>query len=218
MREVLRTIYYKFDEMVIGSKVPLKQITAKKLMDTTPYFHKVNGLESKLFVAEMKANRYSDMFHSTEATAGKNARVMDRAITSWSGKLVRVMFLNWASTVKKTKHSIRMLNRRRLQILFRKWKTLRGEREKKKLVETIASLQIERDRWESAATAYISKNEELVAENERLRKKLSVALDSDAQSKAAEKAFEEMVVKMKKKITYISKCCKWISGRMSICK
>ena len=25
------------------------------------YFHKVNGLESKLFVAQMKADRYSDM-------------------------------------------------------------------------------------------------------------------------------------------------------------
>ena len=99
-------------------------------MKTTPYFHKVNGLESKLFVAQMKADRYSDMFHSSEETAGKNARVMDRAITSWSGKLIRIMFLNWASTVRKTKHKLRMLDRRRLQILFRKWKGFREKREK----------------------------------------------------------------------------------------
>jgi hypothetical protein len=200
MREVLRTVYYKFDEMLIGSKESLSSITAKMLMDTTPYFHKVNGLESKLFVAEMKANRYSDMFHSTEATAGKNARVMDRAISSWSAKLIRVMFLNWASTVSKTKHSLRMLKRRRLQILFRKWKSLRKNRERKRLIETISSLQIERDRWETAATEHISKNEKLVAENEMLKKKLASALDADAQSKAAEKAFEEMVNKMKKKL------------------
>jgi hypothetical protein len=199
LQEVLRMVYYKFDLMDIG-KNGYGHVTTKKLLETTPYFSKVNGLESSLYVAQMKCKRMSQLFRDTASQSEKRSRVVDRAINSWSTKLRRRLFENWRSQVHSTKHKLRLLKKRQLRLLFTKWKSIRDNRNFEAMGDTIESLEFEVEKWEEAAHTYRSRNAELEEENKTLREKLQRALDSDASGKDAQRRFEEMVTKMRREV------------------
>ena len=199
VHEVLQMVYYKFDT-IFGDHSGNKPITRQNLLEATPFFSKVNGLESSLYVAQMKADRMKKLFADTSSQSEKRSRVVDRAIASWSHKLLARLFQNWRSQVVSTRHKLRVLKRRQMQLLFNKWREARSKRAFTNMDDTIESLTREVATWEEAAHTYRARNEMLEEENAMLRTQLKAALDSDASGKSAQIKFNKMVNKMKKEI------------------